>query len=139
MPPDQVPDAPTRQQAQDKVGAREYMAAERPVISTPTGDMVRVVGNSVSIGHSTVEFIDACERALSETPQQSTQRRLRLRRRVAGLSWDNTAVAMMNMIEHAPDRRSGAVTRPAPADAGIPVSAAMLEASGPLMQPCEAP
>ena len=87
-------------------GALEYMAAERPVVSTPTSDVLQIYGNSVLIGHSTAEFIDACERALGETPQQSAQRRLRMRRRVAGLSWDNTAVAMMNMVEHAADRRS---------------------------------
>lgn len=109
-------------------GALEYMAAERPVVSTPTADVVRVFGNSVSIGYSTGEFIDACERALSESPGQSAQRRSRMRRRVAGLSWDNTAVAMMNMIENAADRRSSGVMRHTPAVAMIPGSAAMVDA-----------
>lgn len=113
-------------------GVLEYMSAERPVVSTPTGDVVRVYGNSVSIGYSTTEFIDACERALGETPQQSAQRRSRMRRRVAGLSWDNTAVAMMNMIEQAADQRSSGATRhtqpPLPAFTPTPAMAGIVDA-----------
>lgn len=96
----------------------EYMAAERPVVSTAITDVASLYGDLVLIAHSRAEFVDACARALNETPQECAMRRLSMRRRVAGMSWDNTAAAMTKLIEEAVDRRSiAAVCKKASAQA----------------------
>ena len=77
----------------------EYMAAERPIVSTPIADVVLLYGNLVEIARTPAEFIEACERALNETPQACSVRRRAMQKSIVGLSWDNTANAMTKLIE----------------------------------------
>ena len=79
----------------------EYMAAGKPIVSTPITDVAEPYGSMVGLGSNTAEFLDACERALNETPAE-TQRRNELYRGVlARTSWDATAAAMMELIDRA--------------------------------------
>ncbi len=72
----------------------EYMAAHRPIVSTPVTDVVRAFGEVVTIARDADAFVDAIDRALVEEPDQ---RRARIDREEAVLrahSWDAIAGAM---------------------------------------------
>jgi glycosyltransferase involved in cell wall biosynthesis len=68
----------------------EYMAAEKPVVSTAIADVERLYRQAVEIAHDTDQFIAACRRALTETSEQRMQRVLRMRALVSAMSWDST-------------------------------------------------
>ena len=44
----------------------EYMAGEKPVVSTPVRDVVTLYGDAVEVADGTVEFVHACEKVLQE-------------------------------------------------------------------------
>ena len=83
----------------------EYMAAERPIVSTPIKDVVRAYANVVRIAALPDEFIAACEAALNETEQEQQVRREAMRFIVASTSWDETARAMAALIANLPTSR----------------------------------
>jgi glycosyltransferase involved in cell wall biosynthesis len=68
----------------------EYMAAEKPVVSTAITDVERLYRQAVEIAHDTDQFISACRRALLETPEHRTRRVQRMRALVSAMSWDST-------------------------------------------------
>jgi protoporphyrinogen oxidase/glycosyltransferase involved in cell wall biosynthesis len=82
----------------------EYMAAERPIVSTPITDVVEPYGDIVSIAHTTEQFITACERALLEDEGTAAKRREAMRATLARTSWDKTASDMIALIEQARSR-----------------------------------
>ena len=89
----------------------EYMAAERPIVSTPIADVVEPYGHIVRIGDTPQAFVAACEAALAaDLPDRST-RAARMRSVLATTSWDATASAMESLIV------SGLANR----DTGVPV------------------
>jgi hypothetical protein len=69
----------------------EYMAAEKPVVSTPVHDVVAMYGDVVRIGADPGSFVDACRWALSETPYKRAERIAEMLATVSRFSWDNTA------------------------------------------------
>jgi UDP-galactopyranose mutase len=76
----------------------EYMAAEKPIVSTPVADVVGPYGDIVYSGEGE-DFISACEQALA-APRGERQRRTALMRTtVLGTSWDRTAAQMHDLIE----------------------------------------
>lgn len=77
----------------------EYMAAGRPVVSTPVRDVVQAHGDVVEIADSPAAFVAACERLLAESASERAQRAQRMAERVAGTSWDQTARAIHGLIE----------------------------------------
>jgi glycosyltransferase involved in cell wall biosynthesis len=79
----------------------EYMAAEKPVVSTPVRDVRVLYGKEVFIANGADVFVEACGNALSETPGQRLRRNSRMRATVARYSWDNTADTMRRAIEQA--------------------------------------
>ena len=79
----------------------EYMAAGKPVVSTPIADVVAPYGDVVGLGDTADEFVAACEKALAETPADRERRRSRFADILAGTSWDATAAAMAELIEAA--------------------------------------
>jgi UDP-galactopyranose mutase len=79
----------------------EYMAAERPIVSTPIADVVNSYAHIVYLADSPSTFVAACERALSATPAERERRAADMRKVVAGTSWDRTAARMEQLIEHA--------------------------------------
>ncbi len=76
----------------------EYMAAERPCVSTPITDVKVPYGDVVEIAESHADFVAACERqlALDDDARQAQARRMR--EVVAGTSWDLTASRMHELI-----------------------------------------
>ena len=79
----------------------EYMAAERPVVSTAILDVASLYGDLVAIAHDPAEFISACDRALAESADERARRISLMRERVASLSWDATVSQMAALIDEA--------------------------------------
>jgi len=76
----------------------EYMAAEKPAVSTPIKDVVEPYGHVVSIAHTHEEFIQAVAELLAESEEKRAQRIGVMRDIVAKTSWDTTALAMHELI-----------------------------------------
>lgn len=89
----------------------EYMAADRPIVSTPVADVEQPYSDVIAIAANPYAFADACERALIEadaTALGSTderadagavqRRRARMRAIVAATSWDETATQMRALL-----------------------------------------
>lgn len=76
----------------------EYMAAEKPIVSTPVEDVAIPHREVVAIGKGQ-DFISLCEAALVETPAQRSRRVELMRKVVAATSWDKTACEMQKLIE----------------------------------------
>ncbi len=77
----------------------EYMAAGKPIVSTPIADVADPYGDTVGLAETPDEFVAACDRALNETCGEEAARHNRYRDILAGTSWDATAKAMATLIE----------------------------------------
>ena len=78
----------------------EYLAAGKPVISTPIRDVVRPYGEDglVEIASTAKEFIEAAERIFNEQSQDWQER---VDKFLAGISWDKTWEEMAGLIDGA--------------------------------------
>jgi UDP-galactopyranose mutase len=76
----------------------EYMAGEKPIVSTPVQDVVSLHGDLVRIAGNSAGFLAACEAALAETPAEREQRVAAMRVRVAQSSWDRTAARIASLL-----------------------------------------
>lgn len=90
----------------------EYMAAEKPVVSTPVHDVVAMYGDVVRIGRDALEFIEACRWALSETAYKRAERVGEMLATVSRFSWDHTAQVVHEAIEDVIADRAGATVVP---------------------------
>lgn len=79
----------------------EYLAAEKPVVSTPVNDVVGMYGDVVRIAHDPAAFIEACEAALKETPEQRAERLRQAAATVSRYSWDESARTVLRLMEQA--------------------------------------
>ncbi|HEV7913076.1 MAG TPA: glycosyltransferase [Albitalea sp.] len=77
----------------------EYMAAEKPVVSTPVRDVVAMHGDVLRISRDTDTFIEACRWALSETAYKRAERIGEMLATVSRFSWDNAAMVVREAIE----------------------------------------
>ncbi|MDB6104323.1 MAG: UDP-galactopyranose mutase, partial [Gammaproteobacteria bacterium] len=76
----------------------EYMAAEKPIVSTPITDVLGPYGKIVQIAKGAPSFVRTCESALD--PSRDRLQELALMRQVvAQSSWDTTAERMHELIE----------------------------------------
>jgi UDP-galactopyranose mutase len=75
----------------------EYMAAERPIVSTPITDVACPYGEIVYLGEGP-GFIAACEAALTESDVERTRRIAGMRAVLAQTSWDCTVRAMERLV-----------------------------------------
>ena len=91
----------------------EYLAAGRPVVSTPITDVVRPYGdqNLVAIAADTAGFVAAIEAAMDRPDKASWL--ARVDNFLANLSWDRTWAGMARLMEQAMDRQSFAGFDPA--------------------------
>ncbi|MCW5659607.1 MAG: glycosyltransferase [Burkholderiaceae bacterium] len=71
--------------------ALEYMAGEKPVVSTPLPDVVSLYGDLVRTARRPREFAEACAAALAETPWQRSERLVRAAATVYRTSWKEHA------------------------------------------------
>ncbi|WP_305822193.1 glycosyltransferase [Massilia brevitalea] len=79
----------------------EYMAAEKPSVSTPITDVKVPYGDVVAIAETPAEYIAACERMLAQTAEENAAMAKRMREVVANTSWDKTAARMHELISNA--------------------------------------
>lgn len=79
----------------------EYMAAERPIVSTPITDVAQPYGDIVYLGDSHAEFLAACETALAASEQERSARTAKMRTVLTRTSWDATVEAMLELITQA--------------------------------------
>ncbi|MDQ6627857.1 MAG: glycosyltransferase [Pseudomonadota bacterium] len=77
----------------------EYMAAGKPIVSTPIRDVVVSFGDVVAIADDAPSFVTACRDALAETGADAEVRRVRMAAQVAAYSWDDTAAQIAAAIE----------------------------------------
>jgi protoporphyrinogen oxidase/glycosyltransferase involved in cell wall biosynthesis len=84
----------------------EYMAAEKPIVSTPVVDVADPYGHIVHLGRNSQAFVEACERALTESDAGKARRAALMRNVVGSTSWDNTATRMAQLIDEAVKSRS---------------------------------
>ena len=77
----------------------EYMAAGKPVVSTPIHDVQAMFGDIVAIADDAGGFIDACRRALAESAAERGAREARMQARVREHSWDAAAETIRAALE----------------------------------------
>jgi hypothetical protein len=77
------------------------MAAGKPVVSTPVRDVKAMFSDVVQIAGDAGSFIEACRRALAETPHARAERLADMQACVWRYSWDETAAAVQRAIEAA--------------------------------------
>jgi glycosyltransferase involved in cell wall biosynthesis len=82
----------------------EYLAAEKPVVSTPVNDVVSMYGDVVRIARTPEEFVQACDDALTETPQQRADRLVGSASTVSRFSWDESARTVLRLMDEAVER-----------------------------------
>jgi UDP-galactopyranose mutase len=79
----------------------EYMAAERPIVSTPITDVQEPYGDMIYVGDRPEAFVEACERALASSQEERVWQAEKMRAVLKNTSWDATAAAMQRLIEEA--------------------------------------
>jgi UDP-galactopyranose mutase len=84
----------------------EYLAAGRPVVSTPIKDVVRHYGelDGVQIARNAAEFVAACERMLA-LPRENREWLRPVDALLSTMSWDETAAQMKALIAEAAEER----------------------------------
>lgn len=80
------------------VEALEYMAAEKPIVSTAVPDVVALYGSLAEIAHHAGGFVHACEAVLGEPPQRRCRRALDMLTTVSTQSWDRTADVVHRLV-----------------------------------------
>lgn len=83
----------------------EYLAAHKPVVSTPIPDIIELYGDYVRIGHTPEEFTAHIEAALAATPEERVMRRQREQQLLTRYTWDNIAERMGQLITTAYDEK----------------------------------
>ena len=79
----------------------EYMAAHKPIVSTPVADVVGSYAEAVAICTTPEEFVAAIDQALAETPEQREKRVAREEEILARNSWDTIAARMDEKMRQA--------------------------------------
>jgi UDP-galactopyranose mutase len=92
-----VINAQTRYMSPTKV--LEYMAAEKPIVSTPVVDVLESYSHVVHVGRHTQAFVGACERAIEESAVARERRTGMMRNVVMATSWDSTVARMRTLID----------------------------------------
>ena len=87
----------------------EYMAAEKPIVSTPIRDVAEPYGELVYLGDTAEAFVAACEAALAAPPQERERRAAGMREVLSRTSWDNTVAAMEELMHQAVLNRSSSL------------------------------
>jgi len=110
----------------------EYMAGDKPVVSTPVRDVISLYGDAVSVAAGAQEFLRACERVLAETPAQRCQRAMTMATTVSMHSWDRSAdtvhVLLTQALASSQARQARQERQPRASEAGAPLP--MVAAAG---------
>jgi UDP-galactopyranose mutase len=84
----------------------EYMAAGKPIVSTPVADVAEHYADIVRIGASQ-DFAVQCQLALDQSAKEKARRGVLAMELLNRTSWDKTVEQMHDLIEAASDARSG--------------------------------
>jgi glycosyltransferase involved in cell wall biosynthesis len=76
----------------------EYMAAHKPIVSTPIYDVVRDYKDVVKIAGNADEFAKAIEQFVYESQQDMAQREEKEKKILTETSWDKTVTAMSDLM-----------------------------------------
>lgn len=76
----------------------EYLAAGKPVVSTPVRDVAQQYADVVPIAATAPGFVAACESVLTWTPAERAAFAAAAAATVAATSWDRTASAMQALL-----------------------------------------
>ncbi|MDP9310683.1 MAG: glycosyltransferase [Chloroflexota bacterium] len=76
----------------------EYMAAHKPIVSTPIKDVIGLYGSVVRIAQTADEFVAQVEAALRESPETRADRIQREQELLAKYGWDRIASEMETLI-----------------------------------------
>jgi UDP-galactopyranose mutase len=79
----------------------EYMAAAKPIVTTPIRDVLEPYGRWVEVAQDADAFVAACERLLAEEPHARAERVRGMLACVAHTSWDDTAREMLKELREA--------------------------------------
>ena len=77
----------------------EYMAADRPIVSTPIADVAEPYGDIVYLGHGATRFVAACDRAFAASDAGRKRRQALARQVLASTSWDHTVRRMEQILD----------------------------------------
>jgi glycosyltransferase involved in cell wall biosynthesis len=102
----------------------EYMAGERPIVSTAVPDVVALYGDVVRVARDATEFVEACAALLRETGHQRARRLNNMATTVFRTSWESTAQCIHELMEHALESADAGPPRPARQQA-VPLPVAM--------------
>jgi glycosyltransferase involved in cell wall biosynthesis len=83
----------------------EYLAGDKPVVSTPVHDVVALYGGVVNIASTPSAFVEAIEQDWSMSGTERTTRRSLVNEVLAKHSWDVISTSMERLIEAAQERR----------------------------------
>ena len=79
----------------------EYMAGDKPVVSTPVHDVVSLYGTAVAVAPSSQPFVRACEEVLAESAAARLKRHSEMLNLVSMHSWQRTAASMDTLLQAA--------------------------------------
>jgi len=81
----------------------EYMAAGRPIVSTPITDVVEPYGDIVYVGDGPAQFVAACEAVFAAAPAELKRRRALAQSVLRKTSWDETVRRMDENLRYLAD------------------------------------
>ena len=88
----------------------EYLAAGKPVVSTPVRDVVQQYAAVVPIAATPAEFVAACEDILARDAEAKVRFEAAALDMVAATSWDRTAAAMQALLNRFEPTQTAAVS-----------------------------
>jgi UDP-galactopyranose mutase len=91
----------------------EYMAGEKPIVSTPVHDVIALYGDVVRVAEAGPDFILACERMLDEEPAARQQRIDSTLATVERSSWDRAADKVLDLLQAAVEPSASWIIEPA--------------------------
>jgi UDP-galactopyranose mutase len=77
----------------------EYLATEKPVVTTPIADVLALHGRLVRVATDAAGFIRACEEALAESVAERGRRVAAARAAVAASGWDGIAASVHVLLQ----------------------------------------
>lgn len=117
----------------------EYMAGEKPVVSTPIRDVISLYGDAVTVAESGRGFVRACEDVLAASAGERLRRGSAMLNMVALHAWDHSAdcvhALLSDALEDAQDAALAAealqaATVPVPARVPVPAATAVARGGG---------
>ncbi len=77
----------------------EYMAGDKPVVSTPVHDVIALYGSAVEVAYGGArDFVDCCEKVLAERGASRYEREREMLAAVSTYSWDRSAKGVNDLL-----------------------------------------